>query len=834
LLRLLAGAHRGHRGRDKKPGFLRKNLVSEGQLKMSNVQGLSEAEVVARRARGLGNDVQLGTSLSYVEILRRNALTFINMVLFSLGVVLILMGRLGDAVVTAGLVLMNVVVGVVQEGRAKRTLDQIALLTRPRATVVREGQARTLDPSEIVLGDVLALGPGDQVVVDGQIIGEGCIEVDESLLTGESDLIPKQAGDAVYSGSFCVTGSAVYEAQEVGGECLANQLTLGARAFRQVKTPLQQDVDLVIRVLVFLAAQLGIFLALSAVLKGLSVVESVQVAAVIASLVPQGLFAMITLAYAMAAVRIAGQGALVQRANAVESLSNVSTLCLDKTGTLTTNRIQLRALRPVGVTEDELRRLLGDYVASASSANRTAEAIAVACGGQARPVRAEVPFSSARKWSALAFDDGALRGTFVLGAPEMIQPYLQADQEVQDYVQQRAARGLRVLLFAHRSQVRPLHDGNGEPQLPPDLAPLGVLSFSDELRPEAQATLRGFGEAGVQLKIISGDSPHTVAALAQQAGLGPDIEAVSGLELAEMDEAQLAQTVEEATIFGRITPQQKEQLVRALRARGDYVAMIGDGVNDVLSLKQAHLGIAMQSGSQAARSVADIVLLNDSFAVLPAAFREGQRIVNGMQDIVRLFLTRTFYVTFLILGAAIVGVAFPVTPKHNSILALLTVGIPTLALAAWARPDAPPPNLLRSVSHFVFPASFTVGAVAIAVYLAYLQATDDLLLARTALTTTTVLCGLTLIPFVEPPTPAWVGGDELSGDWRPIFLALGMLVFYGVVMGSPSLRESFELASLRGIDWALIAGVVLAWGVVLRFAWRRQFFERWLGERVNG
>jgi cation-transporting ATPase E len=800
---------------------------------MSGVQGLSEAEVVARRARGLGNDVQFGTSRSYVEILRRNAFTFINTVLFVLGVILILMGRLGDAVVTAGLVLMNVVVGVVQEGRAKRTLDQIALLTRPQATVVREGQERTLDPSEIVLGDVLALGPGDQVVVDGQIVGEGRVEVDESLLTGESDLIPKQAGDAVYSGSFCVTGSAVYEAQKVGGECLANQLTLGARVFRQVKTPLQQDVDLVVRVLVFLAAQLGILLALSAVLKGLSVVESVQVTAVIASLVPQGLFAMITLAYAMAAVRIAGQGALIQRANAVESLSNVSTLCLDKTGTLTTNRIQLRALRPVGVTEDELRQLLGDYVASASGANRTAEAIASACGGQARPVWAEVPFSSARKWSALAFDGG----TFVLGAPEMLQPYVQVDQDVRDYVQQRAARGLRVLLFAHRSQARSLHDGNGDPQLPSDLAPLGVLSFSDELRPEAQATLRGFGEAGVQLKIISGDSPHTVAALAQQAGLGPDIGVVSGLELDEMDEAQLTQTVEETTIFGRITPQQKEQLVRALRARGDYVAMIGDGVNDVLSLKQAHLGIAMQSGSQAARSVADIVLLNDSFAVLPSAFREGQRIVNGMQDIVRLFLTRTFYVTFLILGAAIVGVAFPVAPKHNSILALLTVGIPTLALAAWARPDTPPPNLLRSVSHFVFPASFTVGVVATAVYLAYLQATDDLFLARTALTTTTVLCGLTLIPFVEPPTPAWAGGDELSGDRRPVFLALGMLVLYGLVMWSPSLRESFELASLREIDWALIAGVVVVWGVVLRFVWRRQFFERWLGveiERING
>jgi cation-transporting ATPase E len=440
--------------------------------------------------------------------------------------------------------------------------------------------------------------------------------------------------------------------QKVGVESLANKLTAGARAFRQVKTPLQRNVDFVVRVLVFLASQLGILLALSFAIKGLPIVESVQVAAVIASLVPQGLFAMITIAYAMGAVRIAGKGALVQQANAVESLSNVTVLCLDKTGTLTTNRIRLHECHPIGAGEDQVRRILGDFVLSASSLNRTAEAIRDACDGQARPVHAEVPFSSARKWSALAFDDGAFKGVYLLGAPEILLPYLghKGDlgpkiNDVQDRAQQWAARGLRVLLLAYRPDLVPLRDGNGEPHLPHDLVPLGVLSFSDELRHEAQATLQGFSDAGIQLRIISGDNPHTVAALARQAGLGPDLEMISGLELAEMDEDQFARAVEETTVFGRITPQQKEQLVRKLKSHGNYVAMIGDGVNDVLSLKQAQLGIAMQSGSQATRSIADIVLLNDSFAALPTAFREGQRIVNGMQDIVRLFLARTFYVT---------------------------------------------------------------------------------------------------------------------------------------------------------------------------------------------
>ena len=797
---------------------------------MTELGGLSESEVVARRARGLGNAVRLQTSRSYLQILRRNAFTFINTVLFSIGLVLILMGRTGDAVVTAGLVLMNVVVGVVQEGRAKRTLDRIALLMRPKATVIREGQERTVEPAELVVGDVLVIRPGDQIVVDGQVLGDGRVDVDESLLTGESDLIPKRAGAPMYSGSFCVTGSVLFEAQKVGAESLAHQMTVSARAFRQVKTPLQRDIDFVIRVMVLLAAQLGMLLVLSEVMRHGSVVETVQIAAVIVALVPQGLFFMTTVTYATGAVRMAGKGALIQQANAIESMSHVDVLCMDKTGTLTTNRIQLHAIHPLGLEEAELKRRLGDMVASASGGNRTTEAIRVVCGGQARRVVDQVTFSSARKWSAVAFDDEASRGAYVLGAPEMLQPYLSPGSspirggEIDQWTEQ----GLRVLCFAYQPEVTPLHDARGEPQLPPDLIPLGLLSFSDELRPEAQATLKGFAEAGIRLKIISGDNPQTVAALAKQAGFAQDIQVVSGLDLAEMDEAQLAQVAEEATVFGRITPQQKEKLVRALRSRGHYVAMMGDGVNDVLSLKQAQLGIAMQSGSQAARAVADMVLMEDSFAALPAAFREGQRIIRGMQDILRLFLARTLYMTLLILGAALVGVAFPVTPKHNSVLALLTVGIPTLALAVWAQPGELPRSVLRSVRHFVVSAAFTIAVVGLAVYLGFLLTTGNEDAAQSALTTVTVLCGLVLIPFVEPPTPAWAGGDELSGDRRPAILALGMLAAFVVILLVPTLREFFELTLLPALDYVLIGAVVIGWGFALRFAWRKHLFERLL------
>ena len=792
--------------------------------------GLSENQVIARRERGQGNVVQLQTSRTYLQILRKNAFTFINSVLFGIGILLILMGQLGDAVVTAGLVLLNVVVGVYQEGRAKRKLDQIALLTRPKATVLRDGQERTVDPSEVVLGDALVAHPGDQIIVDGEVIGDGQMEVDESLLTGESERVLKHAGEPVYSGSYCVTGSAIYEAQSVGADSMINQMTTGARAFRQVKTPLQRDIDFIVRILVLLSTQLGILLCISFLIQGVALVETVRMAAVVVALVPQGLFLMTTVAYAMGAVRVAGKGALIQEANAVESVSHVNLLCLDKTGTLTTNRIQLHQVHPLGDSLDSgeagLRQVLGAFAASASGGTRTSDAILTACGGEPRPVREEIPFASERKWSAVAFDDHELQGVYVLGAPEVLRPNMRPDLALDSSVDEWTGQGLRVVLFVHHPGNPPLVDAEGQPQMPEGLLPLGLLSFSDELRPEAQETLRHFYKLGIQTKIISGDNPQTVAALARQVGFAEDVRAVSGLDMGAVDDAQMDQLAAETTIFGRIAPQQKERLVQIFREKGHYVAMIGDGVNDVLSLKQAQVGVAMQSGSQATRGVADIVLLGDSFAALPIAFREGQRIVRGMEDVVRLLLTRTFYVLFLIVATQLVGIPFPVTPKHNSILALLTVGIPILAIAAWARPGTPPRSVVRSTSHFVFPAAFTVSILALAVYLGYLTTTGDEEIARTALTTTTIICGLLLIPFVEPPTQWWVGGDLLSGDWRPSLLAFGMLALYGVIVAVPPLREFFELTMLRWWDYLLLAALAIGWALLLRIIWRTRIFER--------
>ena len=652
-------------------------------------EGLSESEVLARRAAGQGNVVPSGTGRSYGRIVRDNVFNFINDVLFALGITLVALGRYLDALVSVGVVLANTVVSLYQEIRAKRMLDRIAVLTRPRATAVRAGVRREVDPGEIVLGDVLELEPGDQIVVDGQMVGHGRMEVDESMLSGESDAVPKISGDLLFSGSFVVNGGGLMEVQKVGMESFAARIAAGAQAFRRVRTPLQEQVNLIIRALLLMVVYFEILVIVKALAEDTAFVETVRMSTVIVALVPNGLILAIALAYALGAVRMAGKGALIQQANAVESLSHVDVLCTDKTGTLTTNNIKMGELVPLGdgppaETAARIEHILGDYAASTMAGNRTTEAFLDAYGGTARAVQEEVLFSSARKWSALAFADPDLPGAYVLGAPEIMAPFVEPGVSLDGRAAGWTAAGLRVLLLAHKAVLHgPLNGPDGKAELPAGLHPLALVSLRDELRPLARETLEGFSAAGVQLKVISGDNPQTVAALAVQAGFPADLRVVSGPELEGLGQGRLAEIADEATIFGRVTPQQKEELVDALRSRGRYVAMVGDGVNDVISLKRANLGIAMQSGSQAARSVADMVLLDDSFGSLPYAFREGQRIQNGMADILKIFMVRIFSKVLIIASVMAVG-GFPFSPRQGSMLSFFTAGLPTLAFAAWA------------------------------------------------------------------------------------------------------------------------------------------------------
>jgi cation-transporting ATPase E len=841
------------------------------------MRGLSSHEVLQKRAQGLGNPPPPPTGRTYAQILRENVFTFINGVIFILGAALFLVGRPIDALLSVGIISLNVLVSVVQEIRAKRTLDRIALLTRPKATVIRSGARVQVFPEELVVGDILYVAPGDQIVLDGQVV-EGKMQVDESPLTGESDLIAKQKGDAVYSGSFCVTGSAFYIAQKVGSDSLANQITAGARAFRRVLTPLQEQISLVVRIMLLIVIYLEFLIALNALLKSLNLGETIQQSTLIAGLVPNGLFLSISIAYAFGAVRILRFGVLVQQANAIESLSNVNILCLDKTGTLTTNRLQLHGLHPLTVSQEEFARILGDMVANATAHNKTSEAIAEKIRGEPRAVVGEIPFSSARKWSAIAFgaeEKGVATevnnsqssvlsahhfGIFALGAPEILQPYLgeMGDPEAPQWraiaieTRQLADQGLRVLLVTHHPSAA-LQDNGDASELPQGMTPLGLVSLSDELRPEARQALQDFIRAGVNPKIISGDSPETVAALAKQAGL-KNVALVSGIELAKMSAAQFREAAKTANVFGRITPQQKQKLVQTLRAEGYYVAMIGDGVNDVLSLKQANLGIALQSGTQATRAVADLVLMQDSFAALAPAVSEGQRIVNGMQDILKLFMTRIATMALVIVSALVIG-EFPLVLRQASLITLFSVGIPTVLLAVWARPGAVGRDTLgRRLFHFVLTPVVVTTIFALLLFYGTLAGELALRLgfttnltretvtpyypeavstAQSTLVAFLVLVGLLTIIFVEPPTEWWTGGDPLSGDWKPTLLAIWLMVIFFVIVFIKPARNVFAVHALGALELSIAIATTIVWLFLVRWLWRQRVLEKYLDIRES-
>lgn len=502
---------------------------------MPPVRGLTESEARARRQRGEGNDAGINPGRSYWDIIRTNLFTFFNNLLFAIGIALVALGQYSDAFVSVGLGLVNAVISAIQEINAKRKLDRISLLTRPTVVVVREGKEKEIDPSELVAGDVVRVRGGDQVMVDGRVVSEGYLEIDESLLTGEPDLIPKRAGDELLSGSFCVTGDAFYKAEKVGAESFANRLTSTAREFRVVRTPLQKKIDFVVRLNMLVVALISLVILLQAALENLPFTRVVQISAVLSGQVPYGLFFLVAVAYILGAATIAKQGALVQQVNAIESLSNVDVLCMDKTGTLTANRLRLHAVRPLAGVDAETARLhLGAFARSASTTNRTGEVLAEALPGEKQVPADEVLFASSRKWNALAFDEGEMRGTYALGAIEMLAPSLPADLVAPDsalsrQVSEWSEAGLRVLVFARNEEVTVLHDEAGQPRLP-SLTPVAMVALGDELRPQARETIAEFVQLGIRPKIISGDNPRTVASLARQVGLPPDMRLVSGPE----------------------------------------------------------------------------------------------------------------------------------------------------------------------------------------------------------------------------------------------------------------------------------------------------------------
>lgn len=825
--------------------------------------GLSRAQVAERTARGESNAASFRSSRTYWDIINANLFNLFNNILFAIGIALIALGQYNDAFTSVGQGLVNAIIGTIQEISAKRKLDQIALLTRTKVRVVRDGTRQEIDPAQIVKDDVIHVTQGDQIVVDGRVMAPGRLEMDESLLTGEPDLIVKQADDILLSGSFCVNGEAYYVAERVGSASYANKLTDAVRMFQAVKTPLQQQIAFAVRMVTLVVIIISGAILVQTTIEQFPLIRIVQISAVLSGQVPYGLFFLVALAYATGAAGIAKRGALVQQTNAIESLSNIDVLCMDKTGTLTANRMQLNDVTILATGDaTTIRQAIGVFARSASTSNATSDALMRGMPADALPVVGEIPFASARKWSALAFDTPPLRGVYVLGAVEMVAPYLPKettlpDSAVMQQVQTWSDQGLRVLVFAANTTTTTMHDAQGDIALPA-LTPLALVALADELRPQAKETIAAFFNMGIQPKIISGDNPRTVTALATQVGFPADARMISGIDLAKLSGHDFDTAVMETTVFGRITPQQKEQIVDALMRQGHYVAMMGDGVNDALSLKKAKLGIAMESGSTVTRNIADMILLNDSYSALLPAFSEGKRIINGLSTSLFLFLSRVATAVLIIIMISMIGLGFPYEPSQVS-LTLFTVGIPTLLLTLWARPETPRQDLLQRLVRFVFPVAIVTSVIGVGIYtffythiltgtqnatipmmalskwsaytgLTYTDATFSTaaatIVAQTALSTFVSLAAFVLILFLEPPTRFFAGWNDVSPDKRPAYLAVALMLIYIVVLYTSTLANYFGLVTPGGPEKWIIPTLIVVWFFTLRTIWRYKWFER--------
>ena len=821
--------------------------------------GLSSVEAEARRRRGEDNRAVSTSSRTYARILRTNVFNLYNTILFVIGGALLALGRYGDAFISAAIGLLNALISAVQEIRAKRQLDRLQLAERRRVVVVRDGRDTEVLPEEVVHGDVVRVRPGDELVVDGPLL-RGDVEVDESLLTGATEAQPRRPGADLLSGSHCVGGAGLQLARDVSAATQANRLTSGARRATPDTTPLQHQIAFCVRLIMVVVVLMSGAILLQAALEGSAFVRVVQTAAVLSGLVPYGLFFLIVLAYTAGAVTASRRGALVQRVNAVESLSRVDVLCTDKTGTLTTGRLEVEEVVPLGGHDrDEVAAALGSYARSSSTADLTSTALAAQLPGRAVPVLEEVPFSSSLRWGGVRID----RATWVLGAPEVLAPAL-AGPDLDDEVRARTTQGLRVLVFARAAATTGaggvLRGTDGSPELPA-LEPLAVVALIDELRPDLRETLARLEEEGIAVKVVSGDDPDTVAALATRVGLDAAAP-VDASRLDRLTDPELDAVVTRATVFGRVAPEQKERIVLALRRQGRYVAMVGDGVDDARAVQAAHVGVAMRSGSSVARDAADVVLVEDSLASLLPARREGRRIISGIAVSAQVFLTRVATQALIIVTITMLGLGFPYSPAQTG-LTLFTVGLPTLFLTAWARPARPHPRLLLDLARFVLPASVLAAGFAVAAYTflftTITQGFDDpnlrdrlaaefqqytgltygvdadfvqaaaTLGAQTGLSTFVSLASILLILFLEPPTRLFAAWTRPHPDKRPLVLVVALLAGLVAALVVPTLRDYFGLTRPAGIVYQTALPLLLVWFLALSAAYRLRVMDRLLG-----
>ena len=775
--------------------------------------GLSSAEVADRVARGLVNAIPAAPTRTVGQIVRANVFAPINLVVGVLAALVIAAGSPKDALF-GGVIVANSVIGVVQELRAKRVLDALSVVSAPRAHVVRDGVVIDLRVHELVLDDVVELRSGAQVVADATVLTAENLEVDESLLTGEADAVVKEPGAEVLSGSAVVAGTGRARVTRVGAENYAAKLAEEARRFTLVNSPLRNDINRIVTWVGVMIVPVGLLLASSQFIRRDETWQDAVISTVagLVGMVPEGLVLLTSVAFAVGVVRLASKRCLVQELPAIEVLARVDVLCADKTGTITEGSL---ALAEVQMLDGALERSDVDDTLAAMAhldpdPNATVHALAMAYPAHPHwELESRVPFSSARKWSAMTF--GA-HGTWVLGAPENVLADAYAG-DLRAEVERHAADGQRVLLLARAGvDTGPNRGPNTGPNTGPngttsgdarlrDVVPVALVLLEDVVRDDAAATLRFFADQGVTLKVISGDNNVTVGAVARRAGLErwEDNVNAQSLPTDELSD-EFADAIEHSSVFGRVTPHQKRAMVKALQARGHVVAMTGDGVNDVLALKDSDCGVAMASGSEATRSVAQLVLLDSNFSALPSVVAEGRRVINNIERVASLFLAKTTYSVILSLLTGVFALAYPLRPIHLSILSWFTIGVPAFFLALEPNADRVQAGFLRRVLGRAVPAGVVIAGATMATF-AIVQL-DEAIDADKARTVAVLVAGsVALMNLYRVARPL----NRLRATLVVTMVALFVSAFL-----MPWSRDLFELPLTEAWAYALAGGFIAA------------------------
>ncbi|MFG2651143.1 HAD-IC family P-type ATPase [Streptomyces sp. NPDC048436] len=774
-------------------------------------RGLSAAEVAERIARGEVNDVPVRSSRSTTEIVRANVFTRFNAIIGVLWVIMLFVAPMQDSLF-GYVIIANTGIGIIQELRAKKTLDSLAVIGEAKPTVRRDGVAAEISTSRIVLGDLVELGPGDKIPVDGDAVETDSLEVDESLLTGEADPVIKKPGDKMMSGSFVVAGGGAFTATRVGREAYAAQLAEEASRFTLVHSELRTGISTILKYVTWLMIPTSIGLIISQlVVKDDNFKESVAyTVGGIVPMIPEGLVLLTSVAFAIGVIRLGRKQCLVQELPAIEGLARVDTVCLDKTGTLTEGGMDVTELRPLGGADEAyVRKVLGALGESDPRPNASLQAIIDSYpDSEEWRCTQSLPFSSARKYSGASFTEGdGDDSTWLLGAPDVLLP--DGDPSLTE-IESLNEQGLRVLLLARAAGEL------DDPDVASGARATALVVLEQRLRPDAADTLRYFEEQDVSAKVISGDNAVSVGAVAGKLGLPGAKDTVDARRL-PTEQGEMAQALDDNAVFGRVTPQQKRDMVGALQSRGHTVAMTGDGVNDVLALKDADIGVSMGSGSEATRAVAQIVLLNNSFATLPSVVAEGRRVIGNITRVATLFLVKTVYSVVIALLVVCSQVEYLFLPRHLTLLSTLTIGVPAFFLALAPNKERARPHFVRRVMRYAIPGGVVAG---VATFCTYLLARHHYAGAgareaeTSAATLALFLIAMWVLAIIARPYTWWRLG--LLGA-----MGLGFLL----VLTVPWLQDFFQLK---------LVGTTMPWSAVAIAAAASLIIEvifRWVGRR---